>query len=124
MTRNRIQQFFGSAQVARCARAMVLAALGGVGTCGSLSAADKADKTPAAAAPAGENMAERTLKKIVERQRDVMAEAAKQGDKVDEGNLRQQLQSITHEYELLIRNNPQFAAGYAAYGYLLCKVDM
>jgi tetratricopeptide (TPR) repeat protein len=34
------------------------------------------------------------------------------------------VQSITHDYELLLRNNPQFAAGYAAYGYLLTKVDM
>lgn len=75
-------------------------------------------------APDSQNMAERTLKKIVERQRDVFAEAAKQGDKFDESNFRQQVQSITHEYELLLRNNPEFAAGYAAYGLLLGKVDM
>ncbi len=75
-------------------------------------------------APDSQNMAERTLKKIVERQRDIFAEAAKQGEKFDESNFRQQIQSITHEYELLLRNNPQFAAAYAAYGYLLTKVDM
>jgi tetratricopeptide (TPR) repeat protein len=72
----------------------------------------------------GENMAERTLKKIVERQRDIFAEAARQGDKLDGGNFRQHIQSLTHEYESLLRNNPNFAAGYAAYGYLLTKVDM
>ena len=70
------------------------------------------------------NMAERSLKKIVERQREVFAEAAKQGDNLDEGSFKQQVQSITHDYELLLRNNPSFAAGYAAYGYLLSKVDM
>lgn len=69
-------------------------------------------------------MAERSLKKIVETQREVFAEAAKHGDKLDEGSFRQQVQSITHDYELLLRNNPQFAAGYAAYGYLLTKIDM
>jgi tetratricopeptide (TPR) repeat protein len=71
-----------------------------------------------------ENMADRSLKKIVERQREIFAEATKQGENIDEGTFRQQVQSLTHEYELLLRNNPTFAAGYAAYGYLLGKVDM
>jgi tetratricopeptide (TPR) repeat protein len=70
------------------------------------------------------NMAERSLKKIVERQKEVFAEAAKQGENLDEGSFRQHVQSITHDYELLLRNNPSFAAGYAAYGYLLTKIDM
>jgi tetratricopeptide (TPR) repeat protein len=70
------------------------------------------------------NMAERSLKKIVERQKEVFAVAVSQGDKLDEGSFKQQIQSITHDYELLLRNNPTFAAGYAAYGYLLSKVDM
>src|ERR1044071_9753361 len=71
-----------------------------------------------------ETMAERTLKRIGERQRDVFASATKQGDKLDEEALRTQVQSLVHDYELLLRNNPNFAPGYAAYGYLLCKVDM
>lgn len=70
------------------------------------------------------NMAERSLKKIVERQKEVFAEAVKQGENLDEGSFRQHIQSISHDYELLLRNNPSFAAGYAAYGYLLSKVDM
>ena len=69
-------------------------------------------------------MAERSLKKIVETQRELFAEAAKQGDKLVEGDFRQQMQSLTHDYELLLRNNPNFAAGYAAYGYLLTKLTM
>lgn len=76
--------------------------------------------------PAAEtvNLAELSLRKIVDRQREVFAEAASQGDKLDEGSFRQHVQSITHDYELLLRNNPNFAAGYAAYGYMLSKVDM
>ena len=69
-------------------------------------------------------MADRTLKKIVERQRELFGDAVKQGEKLDEGAFRQQVQSLTHDYEILLRDNPQLAAGFAAYGYMLCKVDM
>ena len=82
------------------------------------------DLTGVLSAATSENMAERTLKRIVERQREVLATAAKQGEKMDEGSVRTQLQGIVHEYELLLRDNPNFAAGHAAYGYLLSKVDM
>ena len=71
-----------------------------------------------------ETMAERSFRRIAERQRELFANAAKQGDKLDEEALRTQVQSLVHDYELLLRNNPNFAPGYAAYGYLLCKVDM
>lgn len=76
--------------------------------------------------PAGEsqNMATRTLKRLVERQKELLADAAKQGDKLDQGSLTTQLQSVVHDYELMLRENPKFAAGYAAYGYLLSKVGM
>jgi len=83
----------------------------------TLSAADEPKEQ-------SQNMAERTLKKIVENQRELFADAVKQGDNLVESAFRQQVQSLTHDYELLLRNNPQFAAGYAAYGYLLSKVDM
>ena len=71
-----------------------------------------------------ESMAERSLRRIADRQKELFAEAAKQGDKLDEEAFRSQVQSLTHDYELLLRNNPKFALGYAAYGYLLGKVDM
>ena len=71
-----------------------------------------------------ESMADRSLRRIVDRQKALLAEALKQGDKLDEATLRAQVQALTHEYELLLRDNPKFAAGYAAYGYLLGKVDM
>ena len=69
------------------------------------------------------NLAERSLKKIVEQQKAVFAEANRLGDQMDEGSFKQQIQSVVHDYELLLRNNPKFAAGYAAYGYLLTKLD-
>lgn len=79
--------------------------------------------TPGRAAES-ETMAERSLKRIAERQRDLFADASKQGDKLDDEAFRAQVQSLAHDYELLLRNNEKFAAGYAAYGYLLSKVDM
>ena len=66
-----------------------------------------------------ETMAERAYKKIAERQRDLFAEAAKQGDNVDETSFKSQVQALIHDYELLLRENPKFATGYATYGYLL-----
>jgi tetratricopeptide (TPR) repeat protein len=71
-----------------------------------------------------ETLSERTLRQIVERQRTLLADAAKQGDKIDEEGLRAQLQSVSHDYERLLQENPKFAAAYAAYGYLLGKVGM
>jgi tetratricopeptide (TPR) repeat protein len=71
-----------------------------------------------------ETLAERTLRQIVERQRSLLAEASKQGDKLDEEGLRAQLQAVSHDYERLLQDNPKFAAAYAAYGYLLGKIGM
>lgn len=71
-----------------------------------------------------ETLAERTLRQIVERQRTLLADVSKQGDKLDEESLRAQLQSVAHDYERLLQDNSKFAAGYAAYGYLLSKIGM
>ena len=79
---------------------------------------------PMAHAAESETLAERTLRQIVERQRTLLDDAAKQSDKFDEESLRAQLQSVSHDYERLLQDNPKFAAGYAAYGYLLGKVGM
>jgi tetratricopeptide (TPR) repeat protein len=72
----------------------------------------------------GESMAELSLKKIVERQREIFAAAEKQGEKLDEEAFRLQVQSLTHDYERLLTDNPKFALGHAAYGGLLGKVGM
>jgi len=69
-------------------------------------------------------MAERSLKKIVERQREIFAAAEKQGEKLDEEAFRLQVQSLTHDYERLLTDNPKLALGHAAYGGLLGKVGM
>jgi len=71
-----------------------------------------------------ENLAERNLRRIIERQKEVFADAAKQGDNLDASSLKRRLQEISHDYEVLLRDNPRYAAGYAAYGLLLSKVDM
>ncbi len=71
-----------------------------------------------------ETLSERTLKQIVARQKDIFTEADKQGDKLDQENLRAQMQSVAHDYERLLQDNPKFAAGYAAYGYMLGQVGM
>lgn len=78
----------------------------------------------ALAAEESETLAERSLKKIADRQREIFDEAAKQGENLDQSSLKQKLQTLVHEYELLLQNNPKYAAGYAAYGILLSKVDM
>jgi tetratricopeptide (TPR) repeat protein len=71
-----------------------------------------------------ESMADRSLRQIVERQKALFADAAKQGDKLDQEAFHSQVQTLAHDYELLLQNNPKFAAGYASYGYLLGKVEM
>lgn len=71
-----------------------------------------------------ETLSERTLKQIVERQKTLLADAAKQGDKLDQEAFRSQVQSVVHDYERLLAASPQFAAAYAAYGLLLGKVGM
>jgi tetratricopeptide (TPR) repeat protein len=71
-----------------------------------------------------ETLPVQTLKKIVERQKTILAEAAKEGDKFDSESLRVQVQQICDDYEVLLRGSPDFAAGFASYGYLLDKVGM
>lgn len=71
-----------------------------------------------------ETMADRTLKNIAEKQREIFAAAEKRGDKLDQEAFRTQVQSLTHEYERLLRDNPKFAHAAAAYGGLLGKVGL
>jgi tetratricopeptide (TPR) repeat protein len=71
-----------------------------------------------------ESLADRTLRQIGERQKELLADAEKQGDRLDAEALRAQAQRIAHDYDLLLADNPKFAAGFAAYGYFLGKVGM
>jgi tetratricopeptide (TPR) repeat protein len=75
------------------------------------------------AAQESETMAERGLKQLIERQQALMSEAAKATEGFDEEVFAQQIEEVCRGYEGLLRANPKFAPGYAAYGYLLSKVD-
>lgn len=79
----------------------------------------------AADAPArGQTMAEKTLKEIVGRQRDILARAQKEGDNFDVAGLRGDLQAVINSYDILIQKSPDFAPAYVAYGMLLGQVGM
>jgi len=77
-----------------------------------------------AASVSAETLAEKSLKDIVVRQKNIFAEAEAQKDHLDEAWLRGELQSVINSYDVLIQKSPEFAAGYAAYGLLLAKVGM
>ncbi len=71
-----------------------------------------------------ESLPEQTLRQIVAQERAIFAQAEKQGAHYDQESLHTQLESVVHEYELLLRENPKFAEAYAAYGELLWRTDM
>lgn len=71
---------------------------------------------------ATETMAERKLKDIGEHQRVLFADAAAQGVDLDQQGFASQVEQLVREYESLLRDNPNFAAGYASYGYMLWKI--
>jgi tetratricopeptide (TPR) repeat protein len=70
-----------------------------------------------------ESMMERSFKQLLERQKELLEEATKENPNFDEANFRLQIEQVCRGYEELLRANPKFAAGYAAYGYLLGKLD-
>ena len=53
-----------------------------------------------------ETMAERSLKRIAEKQRELFGQAAKQGEKLDEANFRTQLQTLVHGLDAGLAANP------------------
>jgi tetratricopeptide (TPR) repeat protein len=73
---------------------------------------------------APETLAEKTLKDIATRQKNIFAQAEADKDHLDEAWLRGELQGVISSYDILIQKSPDFAAGYAAYGLLLAKVGM
>ena len=79
---------------------------------------------PLAARAESETLPERGLKKIIERERTLLAGAAKQGDELDPEAFRVQAQEVCHEYELLLHDSPNYALAYADYGHLLYKLGM
>jgi tetratricopeptide (TPR) repeat protein len=79
---------------------------------------------PLRADESGESMADHEFHQIYESQATLLADAAKEGDKLDEESLRLQAQAIVHQWERFITDNPKYADAYAAYGDLLRKMDM
>jgi len=78
-----------------------------------------------AGAPAvSETMAEHRLKGIAEHQRVLFADAVAQGRDMENAVFKTGVEQLTNEYESLLHDNPEFAAGYASYGYMLWKVGM
>jgi len=71
-----------------------------------------------------DTMAEKTLKDIVARQRNIFARAAKESEGLDEAWLRGELQSVINSYDVLIQKNPDFTPAYVTYGMLLGQVGM
>lgn len=71
-----------------------------------------------------ETMAEKSLKEIVARQRNIFARAEKESEHLDEAWLRGELQSVINSYDVLIQKNPDFAPAYVTYGMLLGQVGM
>lgn len=71
-----------------------------------------------------ETLAEKNLKDLVARQRNILARAEAEKDHPDEAWLRGELQSVINGYDVIIQKNPDFAAAYVAYGLLLGQVGM
>lgn len=68
-------------------------------------------------------MADRSLAQLLERQKELLADATKENPNFDQNNFQMQMEQICRGYEELLRANPKMAKGYAAYGYLLSKLD-
>jgi tetratricopeptide (TPR) repeat protein len=88
--------------------------------CAALPGAGARADAPAAS----ETLAEHRLKEIAEHQRVLFADAAAQGRDMENAALKTGVERLTNEYESLLRDNTGFAAGYAAYGYMLWKVGL
>ncbi|HET7537897.1 MAG TPA: hypothetical protein VFJ90_15665 [Candidatus Didemnitutus sp.] len=71
-----------------------------------------------------ETLAEKTLKDIVARQKEVFERAEKEGDNLDEARFDGESKALASSYDVLIQKNPEFTAAYVAYGMFLSKIDM
>lgn len=69
-----------------------------------------------------ETLAEHTLKQLVEQQKELLTEAAKEKPSLEEDSFKTQAERICQGYEVLLHDNPKMAVGYTSYGYLLGKL--
>ncbi len=70
--------------------------------------------------PRGTPEAVKALREIVARQKTLLAAAKAKTDATEVEDLRPRLQGVVDDYERLLTHHPHFAAGWAAYGLLLC----
>ena len=78
----------------------------------------------AAGPVAAETLAEKNLKEIVSRQKNIFARAEAEKDHLDQAWLRGEIQNVINSYDVLIQKSPDFAAAHVAYGLLLGRVGM
>lgn len=76
----------------------------------------------ATAAPLKDPVA--VYKEIALRQQELFAQAEKDDPNFDEDGFRSQLQQVVNDYDLLLKDHPQFVPAYVTYGMLLMKIDM
>lgn len=105
---------------------LLTALLGSVLLLSGHAADEPDDDDHATAGPtiAGESLAARTLRDIVERDHELFAKADRVGDQFDKGVFHAEAQAIATSYEVFVQKNPDLAAGYAAYGIFLGHVGM
>ncbi len=70
------------------------------------------------------SQAQKELQSIILRQKKLLAEAAKDNPRFDESQFKTSVQELVFDYESYLKKHPEIAAGYAAYGFLLSKIDM
>ena len=72
------------------------------------------------------SLAQRELQALITRQQLLLATAAtkENNPNFDEENLRAKMQDLVFDYDAYLKKYPDLAAGYAAYGVLLGKIDM
>lgn len=73
---------------------------------------------------AAETLTEKTLREIVERQKQLFARAAQEGEQLDEPHFISESKAIVAAYDILIQKSPDFVPAYVAYGVFLGKIDM
>jgi tetratricopeptide (TPR) repeat protein len=80
---------------------------------------------PAVPAKAEPSPAQRELQSLVTRQQLLLAAATKENNpSFNEQDFRGKMQDLVFDYESYLKKYPDLAAGYAAYGVLLGKIDM
>ena len=64
------------------------------------------------------------LKEIVDTQKRLFAKADAAGENADEDELREQLQQLAQQYDVLLKEHKDFVPAYVSYGLMLGKIGM